>query len=70
VEVEDRLFKVIRHPFLQSEIFKTMFDLPSGENDTEGCSDESPISLRGVRADEFRALVMAMTRGMKIMGTA
>jgi hypothetical protein len=66
VEVEDRLFKVIRHPFLQSEVFKTMFTLPTY---TEGCSHENPIGLQGVKADEFQALARAMMWGIAIMDT-
>jgi hypothetical protein len=44
-----------------------MFTLPSGENDKEGCSDENPIKLEGVKADEFQALVRAMMWGATIM---
>jgi hypothetical protein len=75
VEVEDRLFKVMRHPFLESEIFKFRFNLQSREKDAKSCTDDSlsedVISLQGtnVKADDFQALVKAMTRGMTIMNT-
>jgi hypothetical protein len=59
-QVEDQLFKVLREPFLKSEVFKDMFSLPSGDSEVEGSSDLNPIVLGGILPDEFKALLWAM----------
>ncbi|KAH8117107.1 hypothetical protein DFH11DRAFT_1152839 [Phellopilus nigrolimitatus] len=58
-KVEDCLFRVPQQGFeSQSEVFKTMFTLPSGEDtEQDGCSDDRPLVLEGIKADDFRAFL-------------
>ncbi|KAK0226455.1 hypothetical protein IW262DRAFT_1312308 [Armillaria fumosa] len=60
--VENTLFNVPRYHFENfSEVFKTMFSLPKRDNLTvDGSSDEHPLVLQGVTAQEFRSLLGAM----------
>ncbi|SJK98059.1 uncharacterized protein ARMOST_01316 [Armillaria ostoyae] len=60
--VEETLFNVPRYHFENfSEVFKTMFSLPQSDNVTvDGSSDEHPLVLQGVTAQEFRSLLSAM----------
>jgi len=56
--VEGQLFRVHRYMFeLESEVFKSMFEIPQGDNSTEGETDESPIVLPSVRVPEMEALL-------------
>jgi hypothetical protein len=59
-QVQDRLFKVLREPFLKSEVFSDMFSLPRGDIEVEEGSDLSPIVLDGILAEEFKAFLSAM----------
>ncbi|KAK0226453.1 hypothetical protein IW262DRAFT_1431442 [Armillaria fumosa] len=60
--VENTLFKVPRYHFESfSEVFKTMFTLPHGDGvNIDGSSDEYPLVLQGVKAQEFRSLLNVM----------
>ncbi|KAF4600018.1 hypothetical protein EYR40_007124 [Pleurotus pulmonarius] len=54
-QVGDRLFKVPRHKFVEeSVIFRSMFDLPLGENRADGLTDKQPLRLDGVEQADFR----------------
>lgn len=54
------LFRVPRHPFeMESPVFKDMFSMPA-DSLTDGCSDESPLILPGVRASDFRTFLKAL----------
>ncbi|KAF9449331.1 hypothetical protein P691DRAFT_703406 [Macrolepiota fuliginosa MF-IS2] len=57
--VEGRLFKVHRHYLLEgSEVFRNLFASPKEEGvEPDGTSDERPITLPGVTAKEFEALL-------------
>lgn len=44
----------------KSEIFRDMFELPPGAAPAEGQADDTPVTLEGVKKDEFRALLRAM----------
>ncbi|KAI0648592.1 hypothetical protein C8Q79DRAFT_925448 [Trametes meyenii] len=62
-QVEDILFRVSRRPFEEdSESFRTTFELPSLDrlSAVEGSSDECPLPLKGVTADEFRSLLRVL----------
>ena len=62
LQVEDMLFRVPRRYFEQeSEIFRTMFQLPVA-NDTapDGSSNEQPLLLEGVNKEDFRQLLRVM----------
>ena len=62
LQVEDTLFRVPRRYFEQeSEIFRTMFQLPVA-NDTapDGSSNEKPLLLEGVNKEDFRQLLRVM----------
>ena len=52
------LFKVHKH-FLEREssVFKTMFSCPPDSAGPEGATEDKPIVLPGVKADEFEALL-------------
>ncbi|KAG7449841.1 uncharacterized protein BT62DRAFT_610108 [Guyanagaster necrorhizus] len=60
--VENMLFNVPRYHFESfSVIFKTMFALPQGDSlNVDGSSDERPLILQGVTAQEFRSLLSVM----------
>ncbi|PBK73979.1 hypothetical protein ARMSODRAFT_929447 [Armillaria solidipes] len=60
--VENTLFNVPRYHFETfSEVFKTMFALPQSDNlSIDGSSDEHPLVLQGVTAQDFRSLLSAM----------
>ena len=59
--MEQTLFRVPRDEFArQSEIFKSMLELPSGpDGDQDGGSDEKPIRLEGITASDFRSFLCA-----------
>ena len=58
LKVDGCLFKVPRLNFeSQSDVFQTMFSLPSGEKVTEGGSDSQPLCLEGVNEKEFKLLL-------------
>jgi hypothetical protein len=57
-EVEGMLFNVPRQNFIKdSEIFRTMYQLPQGTEDVEGSSDTRPLVLKGVTAVDFEAFL-------------
>ncbi|KAI0349702.1 hypothetical protein OH77DRAFT_1499446 [Trametes cingulata] len=61
--VEDRLFKVPRHEFVASPVFRDMFALPASDTETaEGVTDDEPVRLDGIKRDDFRALLHIMLR--------
>ncbi|EKM75367.1 hypothetical protein AGABI1DRAFT_116395 [Agaricus bisporus var. burnettii JB137-S8] len=56
--VEDKLFKVHRHYFIQgSEIFRDMFSQTKTPEEAEGMSDDKPIILPNVTVKEFKTLL-------------
>ncbi|TDL14167.1 hypothetical protein BD410DRAFT_701235, partial [Rickenella mellea] len=55
--VEQCLFKVPRIYFEQSEIFRDTFTLPWGDPADDGTSDETPLCLVGVKAQDFRSFL-------------
>lgn len=65
-QVQDVLFKVSDEELKsRSEIFRDMFSLPAASTDSdgaeaEGSSDSNPIVLKGVKADDFRALLTCL----------
>jgi hypothetical protein len=42
---------------LESEVFRTMFEIPQGDRSAEGETDESPIVLPSVSIPEMEALL-------------
>ncbi|KAK2467423.1 hypothetical protein APHAL10511_000658 [Amanita phalloides] len=61
-QVENQLFKVPRHLFLQeSEIFRDIFScpVPKGAH-PDGLSDEQPLHLRGIAAKDFVLLLRCL----------
>lgn len=57
-QVEDQLFREPKRYFAaHSEVFRTMFTLPSGETNPEGQSDENPLKLEGISAQDFEHLL-------------
>ncbi|KAG8993474.1 hypothetical protein FRB94_010737 [Tulasnella sp. JGI-2019a] len=57
LEVEGILFRLRRLPFMDSNVFVTMFNLPSAKGEPrEGSSEECPIRLSNVTAFEFEQL--------------
>ena len=62
MQVENRLFKVPRSTLeSQSKVFRDMFSLPPPSRDLlEGSSDEKPIHLHDIKADEFKLLLRAL----------
>ena len=62
LQMEGTLFKLPRYLFEESsDIFRDMFSLPVPEGTSyDGCSDEQPLILEGVRKEDFRCLLKAM----------
>jgi len=42
---------------MESEVFKTMFEIPQGDSSAEGETDESPIVLPSVTVPEIEVLL-------------
>ncbi len=61
-QVENQLFKVARHLFVDSsEVFSTMFSLPQGNVDVvDGSDDEHPLVLQDVKSADFEHLLAAL----------
>jgi len=56
--IEDQLFRVHRYFFeWESDFFKSMFTLPSGDKMVEGTSDETALFLPGVTVRQFESLL-------------
>ncbi|KAG5219781.1 atp-dependent helicase [Salix suchowensis] len=56
--VGNELFNVPRHKFQsESVIFRSMFDLPTGDKTPDGLTDEQPLRLDGIDRDEFSSLL-------------
>lgn len=55
MQVENTLFRVPKDRLASnSDIFRTMFTLPSGDDcQQEGHDDHNPLILQGIKADEF-----------------
>ncbi|KAH7916587.1 hypothetical protein BJ138DRAFT_289051 [Hygrophoropsis aurantiaca] len=70
--VEDTLFRVPRHPFIDgSDLFRQMFELPVPDGAQEdGSSDEHPLRLEQIKQTEFRQLLKVLfpdyTRSKKL----
>ncbi|KAJ7160482.1 hypothetical protein C8R46DRAFT_1108224 [Mycena filopes] len=57
LRVEDTLFKIHRFMLIRdSPVFSSLFTLPQSGPAAEGLSDESPVSLFGDNASQFRSL--------------
>lgn len=71
--VENQLFKVpIRYLIETSDVFRTMFELPQGEEASggEGSSDEKPVHLEGVKSEDFKQLLKVLfARYVRILGS-
>ncbi|PFH47360.1 hypothetical protein AMATHDRAFT_152243, partial [Amanita thiersii Skay4041] len=63
--VENRLFKVPKHMFVQeSQLFQTMLSLPvPAGTPADGSSDARPLKLDGVKAVEFMHLLRCLYPG-------
>ncbi|EDR07775.1 uncharacterized protein LACBIDRAFT_327753 [Laccaria bicolor S238N-H82] len=61
-KVEDSLFKVPRHHFSEnSAVFATTFTLPPGnDKPVEGCNENYPFKLQGVKKADFQALLKVL----------
>lgn len=57
--MEDTLFKLPKAYFATSDVFATIFSLPSGEQDAEG-TEEKPFILHGISAIDFESLLKVM----------
>ncbi|KAL4266105.1 BTB domain-containing protein [Pleurotus pulmonarius] len=56
--VDNELFNVPRHKFQsESAIFRSMFDLPPGDETPDGLTDEQPLRLDGIDRVEFCSLL-------------
>ena len=59
--MEGTLFKVNRRDFEEgSELFRSMFTLPSGGKTQEGCSPETPLVLEGIKAEDMEFFLAVM----------
>ncbi|KAJ7438865.1 hypothetical protein FB451DRAFT_1570130 [Mycena latifolia] len=64
IRVQNTLFKIHKfHLVHNSSVFAGMFDIPSGEQQEEGKSDDSPIVLEGEKAFGFRSVLKYMYAG-------
>ncbi|KIK05754.1 hypothetical protein K443DRAFT_674820 [Laccaria amethystina LaAM-08-1] len=61
-QVENSLFKVPRHHFSEhSAVFATTFTLPPGnDKPVEGCNENYPFKLQGVKKADFQALLKVL----------
>ncbi|TDL18239.1 hypothetical protein BD410DRAFT_728845 [Rickenella mellea] len=62
VLVEGCLFKVPRYYFEESDVFQAMLKLPFGVQTGEGTTDEHPLRLDGVTANDFRTFLTVLIR--------
>ncbi|CAE7145562.1 unnamed protein product [Rhizoctonia solani] len=62
IQIENTLFNVHKYQLAKSEIFSDMFKMPrpEGNGPEEGSSLEHPISLKGVSASDFAALMTVL----------
>lgn len=62
MQVENTLFRVPRYYFEQeSDVFRDMFQFPVAEGAVpDGCSDEQPLRLDGIKKEDFRQLLRVM----------
>ena len=59
--MENYFFKVPRHHFESSEIFRDMFQLPIAEGvQPDGFSKEQPLRLGGIKKGDFQQLLRIM----------
>jgi hypothetical protein len=59
--VENKLFRVPKAIFEQSEAFQDMFSVPQAENEAvEGSDDEHPLVLEGYLAHDFKQLLRVL----------
>jgi hypothetical protein len=58
LQVEDHLFKIHKAAFNGSPVFEQMFNL-SQSGIPDGSSDDQPLKLEGLTADEFRSFARA-----------
>ncbi|KAK2462930.1 hypothetical protein APHAL10511_005128 [Amanita phalloides] len=59
IHVENRLFKIPQHVLTtNSPVFRNMFDMPiPKDSKPDGCSEEQPLVLEGIKASEFARLL-------------
>ena len=61
VKVENTCFRVWRRNFEEgSSVFRDMFSLPSGESTAEGSSQDNPIILENIKAEDFKQFLRVM----------
>jgi hypothetical protein len=57
-QVENDLFRVHRYFFIrESVVFRDMLSIPVSDKAREGDSDDKPITLEGIKSNDFRALM-------------
>ncbi|CAE6432748.1 unnamed protein product, partial [Rhizoctonia solani] len=62
IQIENTLFNVHKYQLLKSEVFADMFKMPKPRDDEpeEGSSPEHPITIDGVAASDFAALLKVL----------
>ncbi|KAJ3523349.1 hypothetical protein NM688_g8746 [Phlebia brevispora] len=61
LRVENTLFNIHRTVLAKdNSLFSSMFELPQGEHETEGLTDDCPIILQGDTVQEFRHLLWVL----------
>lgn len=61
MQVQATLFKIPREYFENSDVFRETYLLgPNGKEVPDGHTDQQPLRLDGVDAEEFRCLLRAM----------
>ncbi|KAH9944933.1 hypothetical protein B0H21DRAFT_437698 [Amylocystis lapponica] len=63
--VQNQLFRVHRYCLIrESEVFRTMFELPSGEADPEGKTDDTVVTIPDVTSRQFECFLDFLYDGM------
>ncbi|CAE6470321.1 hypothetical protein ACGC1H_005947 [Rhizoctonia solani] len=62
IQIENTLFNVHKYQLIKSEVFSDMFKIPKpqGDEPEEGSSPEHPITIDGVAASDFAALLKVL----------
>ncbi|EUC54200.1 BTB/POZ domain protein [Rhizoctonia solani AG-3 Rhs1AP] len=62
IQIENTLFNVHKYQLVKSEVFSDMFKMPKpqGDEPEEGSSPEHPITIEGVAASDFAALLKVL----------
>lgn len=61
-KIEDTLFNVHKYQLMKSETFSNMFRIggEADHEDAEGSSPKNPITMSGVAASDFEALLTVL----------